>query len=154
MVCLVCFGEEDALLVSHLNTWLSCTACILASRGCSCLAWHLTLNRNTSLGAQRYMLCRCHKHRLTYTVIRTPVNSLQPLKPVSLAPSEVFLFSVRCTCLVAFLFSGCSCLVALHADSHLKPIINGGGYCWTRGLMMNRFVRHGGILGAAYLSSS
>ncbi len=62
-------------LLSRLHTWLSCTACILASRGCSCLASHLTLNRNTSLGAQRYMLCRCHKHRLTYTIIRTLVKT-------------------------------------------------------------------------------
>ncbi len=53
------------------------------------------------------MRCRRHKHRLTYSTIRALVNSLQPLKPESLAPSEVFLFS------------GYSCLVALHAYIHV-----------------------------------
>ena len=51
------------------------------------------------------MLCMqtSQAHRdLTYTTIRALVN---PLKPVSLAPSEAFLFSVKCDAKQMFLGS-------------------------------------------------
>ncbi len=65
-------------LISRLHTWLSCTACILASTGVFLFSVTYTKQEHLTR-SQRYMLCRRHKHRLTYTTL---VNSLQPLKPV------------------------------------------------------------------------